>query len=244
MTARGFVPEDEKDFNKSSMIILGKAQQDILFLIERGYPIKSASTFVGNHYLLSERQRLAVVRATTSKNMVEMRLKKQRKEEVSEKRVLIDGLNLIITLEVALSQATLICCMDGTIRDLAGLRGTYRLIDKTDDAIELIGHKLAELKIEEVVFYLDSPVSNTGRLKQRIYDVLNGFPYKTTVVLVNNADVFLENMEYVISSDAIILNKCISWINLAADIIHEKIPQANCIYLNCNNNSYPEKTEP
>lgn len=231
MTARGFVPTDIKDFNKNSMIILRKAQLDLLFLIEQGYPIKSASTFVGNHYLLSERQRLAVVRATTSKTIVKMRLKKQMKEKVSGKKVLIDGLNLIITLEVALSQTTLISCMDGTIRDLAGLRGTYHLIDKTDDAIELIGHKLMELKIEEAAFYLDSPVSNTGRLKQRIYEVLKDFPYKTTVELVHNADVFLENREHVISSDAIILNKCTSWINLAAEITQEKIPQANCIDL-------------
>ena len=58
--------------------------------------------------------------------------------------------------------------MDGTIRDLAGLRGTYKLIDKTDRAINLIGEYLQKLKIKKVVFYLDSPVSNSGRLKIRI----------------------------------------------------------------------------
>ena len=30
-------------------------------LIERGYKIKNASTFVGDHYLLYERQRLAII---------------------------------------------------------------------------------------------------------------------------------------------------------------------------------------
>lgn len=235
MTARGFVPTDEKEFNEHSMTILRKAQEDILFLLERGYPIKSASTFVGNHYLLSERQRLAIVRSTTTKPIVDSRRKKQLMEDMSGKRVIIDGLNLIITLEVALSNSTLIYCMDGTIRDLAGLRGTYRLIDKTVDAIQLIGLKLRELRIEEAVFYLDAPVSNTGRLKQKIYDVLSDFPYKTRVELVHNADTYLEYMEYVISSDAIILNKCDSWINLAAQIIEENIPEANCIDLSGNN---------
>jgi hypothetical protein len=149
--------------------------------------MKSASTFVGNHYMLSERQRLAIVRATTPKNIVEMRRKKLE-EEVSGKKISIDGLNLIITLEVALSATSLICCMDGTIRDLAGLRGTYRLIDKTDEAIRLIGEKLMDLRIEEAVFYLDAPVSNTGRLKQRINDMLRDYPYRVSVELVNNAD--------------------------------------------------------
>ncbi|MHB8132485.1 MAG: DUF5616 domain-containing protein, partial [Mobilitalea sp.] len=145
--------------------------------------------------------------------------------------VAIDGLNLIITLEVALSESTLIRCMDGTIRDLAGLRGTYRIIDKTEVAIRLIADKLAELKIEEVTFYLDAPVSNTGRLKQKILDLLEGYPYQVIVELVSNADVILEKMANVITQDAIILNKCESWINLAAEIIDKKLPIVVCVNL-------------
>lgn len=228
---RGFMPSDEKEFNKDSVILLQKAQQDILYLIEQGYPIKSASTFVGNHFLLSERQRLAVVRATAQRSILELRRRKQLTGEMVGQKVAIDGLNLIITLEVALSESTLIRCMDGTVRDLAGLRGTYRIIDKTEVAIRLIGDKLAELKIEEVTFYLDAPVSNTGRLKQKILELLEGYPYQVIVELVNNADVILEKMANVITQDAIILNKCESWINLAAEIIDKKLPLVVCVNL-------------
>ena len=70
---RGFVPGDEKEFSKESMIKLKEAQKDIFMLINRGYPIKSASTFVGNHYLLSERQRIALVRATSTKENLDLR---------------------------------------------------------------------------------------------------------------------------------------------------------------------------
>ncbi len=228
---RGYVPTDEKEFSLESLLVLRKAQQDILFLIERGYPIKSASTFVGNHYMLSERQRLAVVRASAQTNILDIRRSKQLTDEDVATKVVIDGLNIIITLEVALSESTLIRCMDGVIRDLAGLRGTYRIIDKTEDAIRLIGDKLAELKIEEAIFYLDAPVSNTGRLKQKILDVLGDYPYQVTVELVNNADVVLEKLGNVITGDAIILNKCESWINLASEIIEEKLPELVCVNL-------------
>ena len=44
--------------------------------------------------------------------------------------------------------------MDGTIRDLAGLRGTYKLIDKTDRAINLIGEYLQKLKLRKLCFIL------------------------------------------------------------------------------------------
>lgn len=228
---RGFVPTDIKEFNLESQKLLRLAQQDILYLIDRGYPIKSASTFVGNHYLLSERQRLAIVRASAPSDILNQRLSKRISTDKKLDIVHIDGLNLIITLEVALSKSTLIKCMDGTIRDLAGLRGTYRLIDKTDVAIRLIGDALMKMGVQQVVFYLDAPVSNTGRLKARIMELLSEKPYQVTVEIVNSPDTILQRLDYVITSDAIILNQCKSWINLAVDIIGQNIPNVDCVDL-------------
>lgn len=218
---RGFVPADEKEFNKKSVILLRKAQKDLLYLLEQGYPIKNASTFVGNHYMLSERQRLAITRATAERSILKRRQEKRLSKETLGKRVLIDGLNIIISLEVALSDGTLIRCMDDCIRDLAGLRGTYRLIDHTDTAVRLIGDRLKALRTEEVIFYLDAPVSNTGRLKQRILELLAPYPFAVKAELVNNADVLLEKSGNVITGDAIVLNRCGSWYNLVEEIITE-----------------------
>jgi len=228
---RGFVPTDERDFSEESIAVLKKAQQDILYLIEHGYPIKGASTFVGNHYLLSERQRLALVRATATRQTIDLRSKKQLDKSQLAGKVVIDGLNTIITLEVALSSGILVKCMDGTIRDLAGLRGTYRLIDQTRAAIKFIGEHLLQLNIQEAVIYLDAPVSNTGRLKALIYELLAGYPYNVDVELVNNVDVILAGSDQVISSDAIILNKCNSWYNLVADILQDKLADISIIDL-------------
>ena len=111
--------------------------------------------------------------------------------------------------------------MDGTIRDLAALRGTYRLIDKTETAITLIGKTLEKNKVDKAIFYLDAPVSNAGRLKQKIIELLNAFAFEVEIEVINNVDAVLENLENVITSDAIILDKCVSWINLNAMIIEE-----------------------
>jgi hypothetical protein len=228
---RGYVPSDTKEFNKDSLILLSRAQQDILYLLNRGYPMKNASTFVGNHYVLSERQRLALVRATSSTETLVFRKQKCLTEDFENQIVYVDALNIIITLEVALSDSTLLRCMDGSIRDLAGLRGTYRLIDKTDIAIRLIGEELKAMKVKKAVFYLDSPVSNTGRLKQRIQELLEQYTFEVTTELVNNADTILEKMDYVISSDAIILNKCVSWINFVYKITKTYLPETGYIDL-------------
>ncbi len=223
---RGYVPTDEKEFSQESQIVLRKAQQNLLYLLEQGYKIQGASRFVGNHYMLSERQRLAIVRATAVRDVLELREQKRLDRSQIGRTLVIDGLNVIITLEVALSASTLIRCMDGTIRDLAGLRGTYRLIDKTEEAIRLIGRELEGLGPEEVIIYLDAPVSNTGRLKGKLFELLKDYPFLLKVELVNNADVILKKMSNVITQDSVILDECLSWINLTAGIIHRYIPDA------------------
>ncbi len=228
---RGYVPTDSREFNQESQLLLRKAQKDILYLLEQGYPIKGASTFVGNHYMLSQRQRLAIVRATAIKSTRMLRESKRLSGASIGKKVYIDGLNVIITLEVALSSSTLIHCMDGTIRDLAGLRGTYHIIDKTEEAIRLIGEELQLYGVEEAVFYLDAPVSNTGRLKQKIFEVLQPYALDTKIELVNNADVILQGLGSVITQDSIILNECESWSNLTAEIVKKRVPKVPLVEL-------------
>lgn len=217
---RGSSNNDEKEFGDKSIEKLYKAGSDLYYLLSQGYNVKSASTFVGNHYLLSERQRLALARAVSSKYDIDVRRVKEVTDELVEQSVVnIDGFNTIITLEVALSGSVLLKCMDGTIRDLAGLRGTYSLIDKTDSAIKMIGQMLEKNKVAKANFYLDAPVSNSGRLKQRILELLSEFSFEVQVENINDVDRVLQTLDNVITSDAIILDKCKSWINLNRKII-------------------------
>ena len=64
---RGYFFSDERDFNQKSLPKLYQSAYDYYFLLNRGYTVKGALTFVGNHYLLSERQRLSLMRAISSK---------------------------------------------------------------------------------------------------------------------------------------------------------------------------------
>lgn len=229
ITRRGYVPADEKEFKNQSLSKLYKASEDLLYLLNRGYKIKGASTFVGNHYLLSERQRLALVRGISKYDDVIKRKSKEITNLSNIEVVHIDGFNTIITLEVALSNSLIIKSMDETIRDLAGLRGTYSIIDKTEIAIKLIGEFLLEHKIKKAIFYLDKPVSNSGRLKMKILEMFEGSELQIEVENIDNVDSILQSKENVVSSDAIILDNCISWINLNRNIIEEKISNENCI---------------
>lgn len=219
---RGFVPEDERFFSGDSLITLKKASKDIKYLIDNGYPIKSASTFVGDHYLLSERQRLAIVRSVSSDEMLRMRRNKQLALPEKGSTLHIDGFNTIITLEVAYSGSPLFEGMDGCIRDLAGLRGTYRIVDKTALAIEAIGKALCDLEIGKAVFYIDRPVSNSGRLAQCIREKFEDMPFEVETVVMNEVDFELKKHENVISGDAIILDECKSWFNFVRAVLEKE----------------------
>lgn len=146
---------------------LKSAGEDLYYLINRGYPIKSASEFVGNHYLLSERQRLAMLRSVSAEKQIAGRKDKERLRLEKGATVYIICFNTVISLEIAFYGSTLLQCMDGAVRDLAGLRGTYRLIDKTDLAIRAIRRVLEKEQTGEVHFLLDAPVSNSGSGKYR-----------------------------------------------------------------------------
>ena len=107
---RGYVPKDSVEFGAKAAEKLNAAAQELVFLMDRGYDTKSASTFVGNHHLLSERQRMALARIVSTASAVQRR---KRKELIQAPDYLVlDGFNTIITLEV---QAELHPSVDGQL---------------------------------------------------------------------------------------------------------------------------------
>ena len=210
---RGYVPKDEKEFSPAAVETLRVASRHICYLINEGYELKQASTFVGNHYSLSERQRLALARSVATEEQLKLR-KGKEKTEVAGEEVWIDGFNTVITLEVMLSDSLLFDCMDGTIRDLAALRGTYRIIDETRDAARMLFDALEEMKVGTVHILLDEPVSNSGRLKALLADMGEGRRFALDIQILKEVDKALWQKANVISSDSIILDHCISWVNM------------------------------
>jgi len=232
-TRRGFDPDDRDDFSGEALSKLAAAEEEIQWLLDRGYKIAPAVDFVGNHYQLSSRQRTALQRASSSTHQCTRRLSSMLPFEAAKDGCLyIDGFNLIITLEVALSGSLVILGKDGILRDLAGLRGTYFLIEQTDLALDLIGETLKELSVPGAVFYLDAPVSNSGRLRSRILEHAAGWDITVTVELVPNSDLVLSKMPRVVTGDSIILDQCSSWFNLAKKIVTDRIKDAWIVNFN------------
>ena len=232
ISKRGFDLNDKRWFSEKELIRLRKAHEEIKWLLDRDYKLESIINFVGSRYQFSTRQRDALKRATcSSANELLRKSKEISINDIKGQSLNIDGFNLIINLEVALSGGNLIIGDDGLVRDLAGLRGTYKLIDKTDIALDYIFNFLKSIDIEIINIYLDSPVSNSGNLKIKIFEYAEKYNLNTSVELVNNADVILEKLNNVVTSDATILDKCTSYFNLSRKIIDTYIQDSNIISL-------------
>ena len=89
---RGFVPKDTVEFGPKAAAKLNAAAQELAFLLDRGYDTKSASTFVGNHHLLSERQRLALARITSPRAALEERERNKEQRYTKLARRALDSL--------------------------------------------------------------------------------------------------------------------------------------------------------
>lgn len=213
---RGAHPADARLFTLERAAVLRAAAVELCWLLTRGYQIKSALKLVGDRHSLTERQRLALQRAACS----DQSLAKRRKtcvavEQLRGARVVIDGFNLLITLEAALSGGLVLLCRDGCLRDLSSVHGSYRSVQETERAITLIGTALAELGVAGVQWLLDRPVSNSGRLAAKLRTVAaqHGWPWQ--VDLSFNPDAAMQTTDAIaLTSDSTVLDGVARWANL------------------------------
>ena len=229
---RGQHPQDAKLFGIAKVPALKQAIEDLSWLMGRGYPDKAALKLVGDRFRLRERQREAVIRCACPYTAKERRQNnKVDINQLQDQTLAIDGFNLLITVESALSNGIIFDCMDGCYRDLASIHGTYKRVMETETAILLIGDALERLKVGTVHWLLDRPVSNSGRLKTLLYEIADQKDWDWEVDLFNNPDAqLIESEEVVISSDSMVIDGATRWSNLGRYLIDNYIPNATVIH--------------
>ena len=230
---RGPHPDDAMLFAPEMLPRLREAVADFSMLLTKGYADKSALKLVGDRFSLTQRQRLAVMRSSCSDQQLQRRLQRLVPvEALAGRPIAIDGYNLLITLEAALSGGLIFRGRDGCFRDLASIHGTYRKVEETIPAVKLIGEFLMGIRVAQALWLLDSPVSNSGRLKTLIAQLAreNNWPWEIRLTISPDAE--LSKMDtIVVSTDSIILDACPQWTNLAAEIITQRLSFATIIGL-------------
>jgi len=225
---RGPHPSDHKLFAAECLAKLREAMLDYSWLLTRGYGSDGALKLVGDHFQLAERQRAALKRCGCSALVAERRqAKRVALTELTGQRLAIDGFNCLITIEAALSGGVVLRGVDGSHRDLASVHGTYRHVSETGAALGHLCATLAAVRAETVTWYLDSPVSNSGKLATLMRQSFETEGLEWNVELVKNADRSLQESGAVAaSSDGWVMDSTSAWVDLAGATLHALVPNA------------------
>lgn len=228
---RGKQPNDDLSFAPKWYPIFTEAINDLCYLLSRGYADNSALQIVGNRYKLNKRQRNAMLRVSSSKQQINTRQASSCELHDLQNRIVeIDGFNLLILLESALSGAYIFKGRDGAFRDISSVHGSYKRVQKTENAIILVGETLKAMKVQGVHWYFDQPVSNSGRLKTRLLEISKAHQFNWEVSLVFDPDkVLVKSDNIVVSADGWVLDHAQQWFNLGAYLVENHMKDANLI---------------
>jgi len=208
--------------------VLAEAVADFSWLASRGYSALAALKLVGDRYQLAARQRDAVLRVSCSEAARQSRLARRvNAAALAGQDVAIDGFNGIISLEVALSGGLGLIGRDGARRDLASVHGTYRRVNETPLAIQLLVEQLMACAPARVVWYLDRPVSNSGKLAALLREQIARAAASWAVELVDDVDRRVSQRGVLaVSADSGVLSAAERWFDLAGQVVRQKVPDA------------------
>ncbi|HVS64734.1 MAG TPA: DUF434 domain-containing protein [Thermoanaerobaculia bacterium] len=227
---------------------LRRAVEELSWLLTRGYPAKAALTLVGNRHALVDRQRKAVQRCAASDQAVaERRARLREPEALGGRELQIDGYNVLLTIEAAISGGLVLEARDGTFRDVAAMSRHYKRVASTAPALRHVGELLAGSGVSSVLWLFDRPISNSGRLARLLETTATeqGWPWR--VELVANPDPLLrDSEELVATADSGILDRCGGWVNLARWVVESAIPEAWVVRFGAKSglvDSFPRRTQ-
>lgn len=224
---RGPHQADATLFAASVVPTLREAVSDLGWLFGRGYVDPSASKLVGDRYRLRLRQRTAVSRSAASSDALAHRASRQRTpDSLRGASLAVDAFNVLIGLETALAGGVLLRGADGALRDLASVHGSYRRVDATAAALDALCETIARWEPAAVTWYVDRPVSNSGRLAGWIRErAPEGVAWE--VELPHDADgSVIDSGAVACSADARVIEHAAAWVDLASEAVAAYAPGA------------------
>lgn len=228
MKHRGKHSNDDQNFAPKWRPIFAAAAADLSYLLGRQYGEKSALALVGNRYQLNKRQQRALSRMTCANDQQAARQAKRLKpHQLKGQSITIDGYNVLIGLEAALSGAYIFVGQDGCHRDIASVHGTYKRVEETLPALELLHECLTTWEVAVVQWYFDTPVSNSGRLKTMLYELATTWGAPWTIDLVYNPDrILVEKGGIGATADGWVIDQLECYVDLVGAVIQAAIPNA------------------
>ena len=207
------------------------AAPDFLYLLDREYPRSASLQLVGNRYNLDRLHREVLHRGVFAREEAEQRRKRLvTLEEVVDRKLLVDGHNVIITTESRFAGRPLIAANDGLIRDVAGISHRYRISSLTQEAIDTLFQVLVQYPPKETHFFLDAPIRQSGELAAILRSALKRWNLTGDAQALKVPEKKLIGGKGIVaSSDSAVLDGVKQAIDLAAAVINSLPDRVNLI---------------
>lgn len=211
------------------------AAEDFLYLLDRNYPRSASLQLVGNRYNLDALHRQVLHRGLFARKQA--RERRERLVEIEglvDVKLLVDGHNVLITVESGLGGRLLIAANDGVIRDVAGVSHRYRISILTHQAIDTIFRVLQQYPPQETVFFLDAPIRQSGELAAALRSALKSYNLSGDAQALKVPEVQLIGGEGIVaSSDSAVLDKVQQGFDLAGTAIKSLPQDVNLVDFTC-----------
>jgi hypothetical protein len=150
------------------------------------------------------------------------RWKAVRAGAVREKRLGVDGYNVLITVESILTHKRVVKCDDGYIRDLRAIFGKYKPSKATDRALAELLKMLGKARPREVIVLFDKQVSRSGELAGAARRGLKKLGLQGDSRAVGGVDFKLRVFDVVASSDRAVIERAKAVWDIPAELLKRK----------------------
>jgi len=193
------------------MIILERLRNAIIdakFLLDRGYPKSTVIGIVAQRYSLTKPERSLIYRALHTNHEISIIKNKLIRDvdKVRDHSLVIDGFNVLITLESLIRGEPILLCDDGVFRDISSSFRKYRITELTLTALNLLLEIISIIVPSEVIVVYDSPVSHSGDLAMKTRSLMKNLNIESKVIVSRTPDTTILSLgEITASSDTVIL---------------------------------------
>jgi hypothetical protein len=172
-------------------------------------------------------ERHVLIRVAVAADLAASRLAKRLPlERLAGRELLVDGYNVLITVESLLGNKPVYRCDDGYLRDTRGIFRKYRSSDLTSEALSRTFDLLVPVHPSRVDVLLDQQISMSGRLAVRIDRLLEERTLPGTARTARDVDRRLKEghasgQAVVATSDGHVIDVVSEAVDLPAEIARE-----------------------
>lgn len=142
-----------------------KPARDIRSILRWGYPKFATIRFVADHFQLSLEERHILTRVIMPPDRIVSRInKKVECTGIKDRDLLLDGYNVLLSVDSLLKKESMWFCDDGYIRDTRYYFSKAKQAEDIEEALNAVLKFLYETGPKSVIFLLDAQISRSGEL--------------------------------------------------------------------------------